>query len=165
MLPWLDWIEVCKVIRKKKQTPIIMTTAKWALEDKWEWFDAWADDYLVKPFALEELSMRISALHKRFSPPETYRLVGNIEITPSTFTITKNSVDIKCTQREFNICAFLAQNQWKLVTRRELITAVWWEDTWDQEGMLDVYIANIRKKIGKETIETIKWVWYKIPLM
>jgi DNA-binding response OmpR family regulator len=165
MLPSLDGFEVCKQIRLKKQTPIIMTTAKWAIEDKGDWFNAGADDYLVKPFALEELSMRVNALHKRVVTPETYRLKGNIEIIPSNFSITKDGIDIKCTQREFHICEYLAKNQGNLVTRRKLITEVWGEDTGDQEWMLDVYIANIRKKIWKDTIETIKGVWYKIPLL
>ena len=65
MLPWMSWEEICKKIKAEKDIPIIMTTAKWQLEDKLEWFELWADDYLVKPFDLEELEARIKALTRR----------------------------------------------------------------------------------------------------
>ena len=65
MLPWMSGEEICKKIKAEKDIPIIMTTAKWQLEDKLEWFELWADDYLVKPFDLEELEARIKALTRR----------------------------------------------------------------------------------------------------
>ena len=87
MLPEVDWITICKTLREKKQTPVIMATAKGELEDKGEWFDIGADDYIVKPFALEELVMRIGAILKRTELPNVYRF-WDIEILPNEQRIT-----------------------------------------------------------------------------
>lgn len=161
MLPEIDWIEVCKRIREKKQTPIIMATAKWELEDKWEWFEIGADDYIVKPFALEELVMRIHAILKRTELPSVYR-IGDLEVLPDEQRIVKNGEDIKCTHKEFLLIEYLAQRQWQAISRTDLIDYIWWWDTWENDATLDVYIANLRKKLGKDNIETIKWFGYKV---
>jgi DNA-binding response OmpR family regulator len=165
MLPTMSGIDVSHAIRAKHKTPIIMTTAKWTLEDKGEGFGAWADDYIVKPFALEELSMRINALHKRYAAPDVYRIGGGIEIFADRMSITHNGSVIKCTPKEYAICTHLAKNVWHIVSRRSLIEEIWWEDTGEFDGTLDVYIANIRKKLWKSFIETIKGSGYKIPLL
>ena len=161
MLPEIDWITICKTIREKKKTPIIMATAKWELEDKWEWFETWADDYIVKPFALEELVMRINAILKRTELPNVYRF-WDIELLPNEQRITKNGVDIKCTHKEFLLVEYLAQRKWQAISRTDLIDYIWGWDSWENDSTLDVYIANLRKKLGKDIIETIKWFWYKV---
>lgn len=161
MLPTMDWIAVCKAIREKKKTPIIMATAKWELEDKWEWFEIWADDYIVKPFALEELVMRIHAILKRTELPNVYRFL-DIEILPNEQRVMKNWEEIKCTHKEFLLVEYLAQRQWNAISRTDLIDYIWGWDSWENDSTLDVYIANIRKKLGKDSIETIKWFWYKV---
>ncbi len=161
MLPEVDWITICREVRKKKKTPIIMTTAKWELEDKWDGFAVGADDYIVKPFPLEELVMRIRAITKRSELPNVYRFMG-IEVFPDESRITKDGTDIKLTHKEFLIVEYLAQRQWNAISRTDLIDYIWWGDTRDNDWILDVYIANIRKKLGKDTIETIKWYGYKI---
>lgn len=161
MLPEMDGIEVCKVIREKKQTPIIMATAKWELEDKWEGFNIWADDYIVKPFALEELVMRIRAILKRSELPEVYR-IQDIEVLPNEQKIIKQGEEIKLTHKEFLLVEYLAQRQWQAISRTDLIDYIRWWDTRENDATLDVYIANVRKKVGKDIIETIKWFWYKM---
>lgn len=161
MLPELDGITVCKMIREKKQTPIIMATAKWELEDKWEWFLTGADDYIVKPFALEELVMRIQAITKRSELPDVYR-IGDIEVLPNEQRISKAWEDIKITHKEFLLIEYLAQRQWQAISRTDLIEYIWWWDGRENDATLDVYIANLRKKLGKDIIETLKWYGYKI---
>jgi two-component system, OmpR family, response regulator ArlR len=161
MLPEVDWITICKTVRAKKQTPIIMTTAKGELEDKGEWFETWADDYLVKPFALEELVMRIHAIVKRSDIPNIYRF-GDVQLLPNEQSISKNGVAIKLTHKEFLLVEYLAQRKWQAISRTDLIDYIWWWDSWENDGTLDVYIANVRKKLWKDTIETIKWFGYKI---
>lgn len=165
MLPGTDGITICNQIREHKNTPIIMTTAKGTLDDKWIGFNAGADDYLVKPFALEELSLRIQAITKRIPNADAFRLPGGIEIFPTQQRITQLGVDIKCTAKEFILCSYLAQNMWRVISRAELSDLLWGDDMSNNEGTLDVYIANLRKKLGKDLIETIKWSGYKIPLL
>ncbi len=161
MLPKVDWIQVSQQLREKKKTPIIMTTAKWQLEDKGEWFDAWADDYLVKPFALEELVMRINAISKRTELPNVYRLQWDIEILPDEQRVIKQWQDIKFTLKEYLLIEYLAQRQWQAISRTDLIDYIRWWDTRENDSTLDVYIANVRKKLGKEIIETIKGFGYR----
>ena len=165
MLPWLDGIEICKQIKKKQDIPVIMTTAKWQLDDKLEWFDAGADDYLVKPFDLEELLVRISILIKRFWANDTNGIfeIWDIQIDIKAKKILKNNIETKITIKEFNILEMLINNRWMAVSRTEIIQEIWWWDSlfeWDWK--LDVYISGIRKKLWKSFIKTIKGFWYKI---
>jgi len=165
MLPWMDGIEICKQIKKTQDIPVIMTTAKWELDDKLEWFDAGADDYLVKPFDLEELSARIQALIKRFWWDDKWNvsMIWDIKIDLDAKKILKNNENIKFTIKEFNILEILLNNKWIAVSRTEIIEELWWWDSlfeWDWK--LDVYISGIRKKLGKDFIKTIKWFGYKI---
>ena len=163
MLPWLDWIEICKQIKKIQDIPVIMTTAKWELDDKLEWFDAWADDYLVKPFDLEELLVRIRVLLKRSWWDHNIFEKWDIKIDLEAKKISKNNEEIKFTIKEFNILEMLLNNVGIAISRTEIIWELWWGDSlfeWDWK--LDVYISGIRKKLWKSFIETIKGFWYKI---
>jgi DNA-binding response OmpR family regulator len=163
MLPWMDGIEICKQIKKEKDIPIIMTTAKWQLDDKLEWFDVWADDYLVKPFDLEELSARITALAKRFWSNESVFERWNLKIDLEAKKILKDNEEIKLTIKEFNILEILINNIGIAISRTAIIEELWWWDSlFEWDGKLDVYISNIRKKLGKDFIETIKGFGYKI---
>lgn len=161
MLPSMDGVTIAKTIRQKKSVPIIMTTAKWQLEDKGEWFDAGADDYLVKPFALEELLMRIKAILKRSEIPNVYRRY-DIEMLVDEQRVIKAGEEIKLPLKEFLLLEYLAQRMWQAVSRTDLIDYIWGGDSWENDATLDVYVANLRKKLGKEVIETIKGFWYRI---
>jgi DNA-binding response OmpR family regulator len=163
MLPWMDGIEICKTIKKEKDAPIIMTTAKWQLEDKLEWFDAGADDYLVKPFDLEELLVRIQVLLKRFGGDHNLFEKWDIKIDLEAKKILKENIEIKITIKEFNILEMLINNTGMAISRTEIIEELWWGDSlFEWDGKLDVYISGIRKKLGKTFIQTIKGFWYKI---
>ncbi len=162
MLPWMDGIEICKHIKKEKNVPIIMTTAKWQLDDKLEWFDVGADDYLVKPFDLEELLARIKVLTKRFWNNDLFE-IWDLKIDLEAKKVLKNNKEIKLTIKEFNILEMLLNNIWIAISRTEIIEEIWWWDSlfeWDWK--LDVYISGIRKKLGKDLIETVKGFGYKI---
>ena len=163
MLPWMSWEEVCKKIKADKDIPIIMTTAKWELEDKLEWFKLWADDYLVKPFDLEELEARIKALTRRTQNVDKPIIKWNISFDIQNRKIMKWKKEIKLTVKEYNILEYLVKNIWIPVSRTDLIQEAWgWESRFDNDAKLDVYISMIRSKLGKNIIETIKWFWYKI---
>jgi len=142
--------------------PIIFLTAKWELEDKLYGFDSGWDDYITKPFELDELIARIQAIAKRF-------WIGNltvkwVDIDLDKRKVFKNNEEIKLWKTEWLILDYLLANKWKIVSRTDLIEYVWWDNLFDEkvDRKLDVYMANIRKKLGKDFIETIKWVGYKV---
>lgn len=162
MLPGIDGVAVLRELRKTTQTPIIMTTAKGHLDDKQEAFDLGADDYLVKPFALEELSMRIKALTKRSLSRDLYQL-GDLQIDLADKTVTRAGEDVHLTMKEFLILSYLLEAQGHVVSRSDLLEFVRWGDAlYEHDNKLDVYIANLRKKLGKEFIMTVKGFWYRL---
>jgi DNA-binding response OmpR family regulator len=163
MLPGMEWIDICKKIKEEKNIPIIMITAKWQLEDKLEWFDMWADDYMVKPFDLKELLARINVLIKRTYREENIFEKWNLKIDLEAKKVLKSKKEIKLTIKEYNILEILIKNLWIAISRTEIIEEIWWWDSlFEWDGKLDVYISGIRKKLGKDFITTVKWFGYKI---
>ena len=163
MLPGLEWEKVCAEIKKEKDIPVIMTTAKWQLEDKLEWFNVWADDYLVKPFDLEELEARIKVLTKRKQWDNKAIKKWNITIDLQNRKVLKWTKEVKLTVKEYNILECLVKNIWIPLSRTDIIQEVWWWDSlFDDDGKLDVYISTIRRKLGKDIIETVKGFGYRV---
>ena len=163
MLPGLEWEKVCAEIKKEKDIPVIMTTAKWQLEDKLEWFNVWADDYLVKPFDLEELEARIKVLTKRNQWDSKPIKKWSISIDIQNRKILKWNKEVKLTVKEYNILECLVKNIWIPLSRTDIIQEVWWWDSlFDDDGKLDVYISTIRRKLGKDIIETVKGFGYRV---
>ena len=163
MLPGLEWEKVCAEIKKEKDIPVIMTTAKWQLEDKLEWFNVWADDYLVKPFDLEELEARIKVLTKRKQWGSKTIKKWNITIDIQNRKVLKWTKEVKLTVKEYNILECLIKNIWIPLSRTDIIQEVWWWDSlFDDDGKLDVYISTIRRKLGKDIIETVKGFGYRV---
>ena len=163
MLPWMSGEEICKKIKAEKDIPIIMTTAKWQLEDKLEWFELWADDYLVKPFDLEELEARIKALTRRKQNENKPIKKWNITIDIQNRKILKWEKEVKLTVKEYNILEYLVKNIWIPLSRTDIIQEVWWWDSlFDDDGKLDVYISTLRSNLGKDIIETVKWFGYRM---
>ena len=164
MLPKIDWITIAKKISKKIEIPIIMITAKDSISQKLEWFESWAIDYIVKPFDLRELEARIKA-HLRILESDKKIIFWDLEINLNTREFLKNWKKIKITKKEILIFEYLYENKEKVCTRTDLIEYVWWaESIFDDDSKLDVYISNLRKKLDKKLIETVKWVWYKIKI-
>lgn len=162
MLPGLDGISVLNELRVHKKTPVIMTTAKWQLDDKSQSYDAGADDYLVKPFALEELRMRIQAIVKRGQPQDIFRR-GDIEVHLENNQVLKWWEEVALPLKEFQLLSCLIDEEWKTISRTALIEQVWWSDSlFENDAKLDVYISNLRKKLDKDLIVTVKGFWYKI---
>lgn len=160
MLPNLNWMKVCKGIREKKDTPIIIITAKQDDDDKILLFESWADDYIVKPFKIRELEMRIKAIFKRLKKDIIIK-IDNISIDLKTKTIQKNWKEVNLKLKEFQVLEYILNN--KTVSRTDLIEYIWWwEDLFFWDNNLDVYISCIRKKLNKDIIKTIKWYGYSI---
>jgi len=163
MLPDGESYDFANKIKEHFDIPIIYLTAKAELEDKLLWFQTWWDDYITKPFELQELIARIEVIAKRFW---IWPLQINwIHIDLENKNIKRNWKHIYLNKTEWLIIEILLKNRWKILERTDLLEKIWWEESiWDKKNdkKLDVYIANIRKKLDKDIIETIKWVGYKI---
>lgn len=162
MLPGLDGKSFCKKYRSMRNTPIIVISAKSQLEDKLELFDLGADDYLTKPFELEELAARIRALLKR-------GVIGNIfHYQDISVDLHKKEASKKgklqhLTLKEFQILELLIKNKGVTISRTDIITELRGDDAiWEADNKLDVYISNLRKKLDKKLITTIKGYGYTI---
>jgi len=163
MLPEIDWISIAKKIVRKIDTPIIMITAKDSIEDKLIWFESGAIDYIVKPFDLRELEMRIKT-HLR---PKMLTLIEfwDVQVDLENREFIKWGEKLHVTTKEFMLLEYLFNNKGNLLTRTDIIEYVWWEeDIFEADGKLDVNISKLRKKIGKDAIETIKGIWYKMTI-
>jgi two-component system alkaline phosphatase synthesis response regulator PhoP len=164
MLPDGESYQLAKEIKKiYDDVPIIFLTAKWELEDKLLWFNSWGDDYITKPFEIDELIARIQAIVKRFW---IWSLnIKWVDINLDNKVIKRDWQEVKLNKTEILILEYLLSNKGKIVERSDLIYYVWWESAiWDGkvDRKLDVYIANIRKKLWKNFIETVKGVGYKV---
>lgn len=163
MLPGTDGLVVAKTIKQhQEQTRILMMTAKGQLEDKLEGFEVWADDYLVKPFDLEELVARIEALLRR-SVQKDVVSYGVLTLDNLQKKIFKNWEEIKLSLKEFQILELLIRNKGVALSRLDIIEEIWgWDAGFEEDGKLDVYLSTIRRKIWKEMIETIKGYGYRL---
>jgi len=154
ILPKLDGIDLCKHIRESKpDTPIIMLTALGTTDDKVEGFNAGADDYLVKPFEMRELIVRIRALLKRnnkmVNSTGFILRFDDLEMNLHTKIVKRADIEISLTPKEFNLLEYMLQNQNRVLSRTEIAEKVW--DTHFDTGtnFIDVYVNYLRKKIDK----------------
>ena len=163
MLPGTDGLVVAKTIKQhQEQTRILMMTAKGQLEDKLEGFEVWADDYLVKPFDLEELVARIEALLRR-SVQKNVVSYGVLTLDNLQKKIFKGWEEIKLSLKEFQILELLIRNKGMALSRLDIIEEIWgWDAGFEEDGKLDVYLSTIRRKIWKDMIETIKGYGYRL---
>ena len=163
MLPGTDGLVIAKTIKEhQEQTRILMMTAKGQLEDKLEGFEVWADDYLVKPFDLEELVARIEALLRR-SVQKDVVSYGVHTFDNLQKKIFKGWEEIKLSLKEFQILELLIRNKGIALSRLDIIEEVWgWDAGFEEDGKLDVYLSTIRRKIWKDMIETIKGYGYRL---
>lgn len=169
MLPEVDGISIARRVVAKKGTPIIMTTARETLNDRLLGFETGAVDYLVKPFDLSELLARMQVHMSRTSSvswevTQTGVLnVAGIDIDLKKHSFSKNGEDIHLTQKEFLIMDKLVSLKDQVVSRSDIIEYLWWGDgLFDGDNKLDVYISNIRSKLWKTIIKTVKGVWYML---
>ncbi len=151
MLPGRDGFEILAALRKQSTTtPVLLLTARDAIQDRVAGLDAGADDYLVKPFAFPELSARIRALLRRGKPePSTSLRIGGLEIDPGNRTIVREAMRLELTAREFELLEFLARNQGRVVSREMLVREVWKEPgrATPLDNVIDVHVARLRKKL------------------
>lgn len=163
MLPRLDGWEVLARLRKQKQTPVLVLTARDATKDRVKGLDTGADDYLVKPFDLSELLARLRALIRRSAGnahPEIE--IENIRIDTRAKIVSKAGQPVTLTAREYSILEYLAQHRGELITRTELYEHLFDETDDTLSNLLDVHVFSIRKKLGHDLITTRRGQGYSI---
>jgi heavy metal response regulator len=168
LLPKVDGFEVCRRLRQAgNTTPVLMLTAKDDVEDRVRGLDLGADDYLVKPFAFEELLARIRALMRRHRNAEGAILrVGDLTINLLTREVKRGDQVIELTTREFELLKFLAHHPGRVFTRTQILEHVWGYDFEYSSNIVDVYIKYLREKIDRpferKLIHTVRGVGYKL---
>ena len=147
-LPRLDGLEVAKTLRRDDDVPILVLTARDAVEARVEGLDAGADDYLVKPFERQELLARLRALLRRRPPRGQARLhVGDLTLNPDTHEVLRGERSIELTQREFELLEYLMRNERIVVSRQRLLDEVWGYDPFSMTNTIEVFVSNLRRKL------------------
>ena len=147
-LPKLDGIEVARRLRAADDVPILMLTARDAVEARVEGLDSGADDYLVKPFERQELLARLRALLRRRPPRGSASLnVGDLSLNPDTHEVRRGTRSIELTQREFELLEYLMRNERIVVARQRLLEEVWGYDPFATTNTIEVFVSNLRRKL------------------
>ena len=164
LLPKLSGMDVCKKLRAEAiHVPILMLTALGETSNKVEGLNSGADDYLVKPFAFEELLARVRALARRPEQIKSSKLkVKNLELDPNTFEVKKEGKSIELSRKEFALLEYLMRNSGKVVSKENIIAHVWDYEADILPNTVEVFIGYLRNKIGGDTIKTIRGFGYKI---
>ena len=168
MLPGMDGVSIIKNLRSQNiYTPILLLTALGTVKDKTNGLDAGADDYLPKPFALDELLARVRAILRRPKvKAEIILTVGDLSLNLNTHLVKRSNKDIILTNKEFSLLEFLMRNKNQHISKEQIITHVW---NWDSDILpnnIEVYISYLRDKVdkpfSKKLIKTVRGVGYKI---
>ena len=168
MLPLRDGLEVCRELRQQRNpAQILMLTARDAVDDRVKGLDSGADDYLVKPFAMEELRARLRALLRRDSSDKSGILeIGDLTLDPATHFVSRKGVSIELTSKEFSLLEYMLRNPNRLITREMAQNHVWSYDYEGASNVVDVYIRRLRRKLDDpfevKLIETVRGSGYRI---
>ncbi len=168
MLPVRDGIEVCRLLRRKGfRAPVLMLTARDAVEDRVRGLDSGADDYLVKPFAFAELLARIRALSRREPTLHGNQLrVGDLIMETATRTVSREGVPLDLTAKEFAFLEYLMRHPDQVLSRTIIAEHVWNYEFDNATNVIDVHVKNLRKKVDepfdRNLIQTVRGVGYRI---
>ncbi len=165
-LPDLDGRVVCREIRSTSQVPIIVVTARSDEIDRVSLLELGADDYVVKPFGFRELVARIGAVLRRTQsvsrPGDGPVNLGSLRIDLRTHQITVDDYPVSLTPKEYDLVVYLASDPGAVFGRDDIIRDVWDENWWGSTKTLDVHIASLRKKLGADTIQTVRGVGFSL---
>jgi DNA-binding response OmpR family regulator len=168
MLPEQDGFDVCRSLRQQRvNAPILMLTARDAVEDRVRGLDSGADDYLVKPFALSELTARLRALFRREAPQKGGQLeIADLVADPATHEVARAGRPIALTAREFAVLECFLRHPGQIVTRDVVERQVWNYDFTGASNVVDVYVRRLRRKIDdpfeRKLIHTVRGVGYRM---
>jgi two-component system response regulator MprA len=169
MMPGMDGLSLCRLVRQTQSTPILMLTARDSVPDRVAGLEAGADDYLVKPFALDELIARIQALLRRSRPsvPPPQRLsYADLVLDRKAWTAVRGGQPLTLTATEFRLLDKFMRSPEQVLTREELLAGFWGEDSPVESNVIDVHVANLRQKLEtggrSRLIRTIRAVGYML---
>ena len=165
MLPSMNGFEICRRLKREKQSPIIMLSAKDSVMDKVNGLQIGADDYIAKPFAIEELLARIEVVFRRQDNLNNYIIkFKDITINKSSRVVKRNGNEINLTNKEYELLMILIDIKGKVVTREELLEKIWGYGYEPETNVIDVYIRYLRAKLNNENkeeyIQTVRSVGY-----
>ncbi len=166
MMPGMSGVDVCRIIRSRGTTPVLVLSVREHERSKVEALDAGADDYVTKPFSIQELLARVRAHLRRATERSSAALeTGDFVIDAQAHSITVQGKPIHLTPKEFDLVLHLARNAGKVMTHRALLTAVWGVQSAHQPEYLRVFVGQVRKKLetetGRQYIQTEPWVGYR----
>ena len=167
MLPGISGLEVCRRLKKEKDIPVIMLSAKDSVMDKVAGLQIGADDYIAKPFAIEELIARIQVIFRRTEKVKSNIIkFKDLSIQLESRTVMKNEEQINLTNKEYELLILLLNNKGKVVTRDNILNEVWGYDYDAGTNVVDVYVSYLRNKLDEKNkeayIETVRAVGYII---
>ncbi|WP_300358679.1 response regulator transcription factor [Fusobacterium sp.] len=167
MMPKISGEEVCKTIRKESEIPIIVLTAKDQLLNKIQLLDMGADDYLTKPFEIEELfaRMRVALRNKKGFENNNFIVYESLKLDTNSKKVYKNNKEISLTKKEYNLFLLLLLNKEIVISREKILGEVWGYDSDIEEKIVDVYINSLRKKIDNDDekyIHTVRGFGYTL---
>ncbi|MGC3988269.1 MAG: response regulator transcription factor [Chthoniobacteraceae bacterium] len=163
MLPEFDGFELLRRLRRTKQTPVLMLTARVKVNDRIHGLDTGADDYLAKPVDLNELAARVRALIRRANGNASPLVkIGGVEVDTAARTATLNGEAVVLTAREYSLLEFLVQQRAKIVTRTQLYEHLHDENDSPLSNLVDVHVFNLRKKLGADFIVTHRGQGYSV---
>ena len=165
MLPSMNGFEICRRLKREKQSPVIMLSAKDSVMDKVNGLQIGADDYIAKPFAIEELLARIEVVFRRQdSLNNSIVKFKDIVINKSSRSVKRNGNEISLTNKEYELLMILVDNKDKVVTREELLEKIWGYGYEPETNVTDVYVRYLRTKLNNENkeeyIQTVRSVGY-----
>lgn len=163
-IPWLSGLDVISRLRESgNQIPVLVLTARSEVVDRVSALDSGADDYLVKPFDIDEVCARIRALHRRYRGREPLRLHhGELVLDPASRTVIHSESEVSLSTREFDILRVLMENMGRVMSRRKLNETIYRMDDEVESNAIEVHIHHLRKKLGEHPIRTVRGVGYVI---
>ncbi|MDU4959505.1 MAG: response regulator transcription factor [Sporomusaceae bacterium] len=169
MLPEMDGVEVCRRARRLSAVPIIMVSAKDAIEDKVRGLDTGADDYLTKPFNMQELLARIRAAlrkHRTETDADRELRLKNILLLPGRYEVQADGQPVELTKKEYDLLEYLIRNKHVVLAREQILREVWGYDYTGDTNVVDVYVRYLRSKLderfGQKYIHTVRGVGYVV---
>jgi two-component system OmpR family response regulator len=165
MMPGLNGFELCRRLRQDPQIYIVMLTARDAVTDRIAGLEGGADDYLVKPFSMEELVARLKAGLRRVQPSDTVLTFGPVTMDDPAHKVTVNGEPVTLTAKEYELLRYLLLNPGRVLSKVQILTHVWGYDYPGDENLVEVHISSLREKIqdrDKHVIQTVRGFGYRL---
>jgi len=162
MLPGRDGFALLEVVRARSDAGVVILTARDAVDDRLRGLSAGADDYVIKPFVLPEVVARVNALLRRMGRMQSMLVVGDLVVDPQAATVRRGSAEITLTATEFKLLCYLAEHRGKVVTKTQILSAVWGFDAYDP-NLVEVFVSALRRKLeanGPRLLHTVRGLGY-----